>query len=187
MVAIENLQVFFWSADVRLISAPYTMRNLHVLGLFLPASRVISFVMAETCCRRGPHLPGADQDGLRRARDRVRPRRRDADGNFRPQGGPHRLRPEYRDRRGRRSRARPGVRRSFPGFKIVWISKAFLVVILGGVDNILGLFVAAMVLGVAENVTGVMAPAYVVDFVAYILLIGTLMVRPRGLMRRAGT
>ena len=68
----------------------------------------------------------------------------------------------------------------------MWVSKAFLVIVLGGVDNILGLFLAALVLGVAENVIGVVAPAFVVDFVAYVLLIGTLMVRPQGLLRRAG-
>jgi branched-chain amino acid transport system permease protein len=75
----------------------------------------------------------------------------------------------------------------FPGIQIVWVSKAFLVIVLGGVDNIIGLFLAALLLGVLENVVGLIAPAFVVDFVAYVLLIGTLMIRPHGLLRRAGT
>jgi branched-chain amino acid transport system permease protein len=75
----------------------------------------------------------------------------------------------------------------FPGIQIVWVSKAFLVIVLGGVDNTIGLFLAALLLGVLENVIGIVAPAFVVDFVAYVLLIGTLMIRPHGLLRRAGS
>ncbi len=185
MVAVENLQVFFWSADVRLISAPYTMRNLHVLGLYLPAGRVISFLMAaavvaavhlflaRTRTGRAVRAVASDLDAATLMGISVRKLSRMAFGLSSATAAVAGL-------------ALGLVSSFFPGIQIVWISKAFLVVILGGVDNILGLFVAALVLGVAENVTGVIAPAFVVDFVAYILLIGTLMVRPRGLMRRAG-
>jgi len=185
MVAIENLQVFFWSADVRLISASYSARNLNVLGLILPVGRVISFVMAaavvavvyvflnQTKMGRAVRAIASDRDAATLMGISVRRLSRVAFGLSTATAAVAGL-------------AIGLVSSFFPGIQIVWISKAFLVVILGGVDNILGLFIAAVVLGVAENVTGILAPAYVVDFVAYILLIGTLMVRPHGLMRRAG-
>jgi branched-chain amino acid transport system permease protein len=186
MVAIENLQVFIWSADVRLISVSYSARVLNVLGLFLPVGRVISFVMAaaavavvhlflnHTKMGRAMRAVASDRETATLMGISVRRLSRVAFGLSTATAAVAGL-------------ALGLVSSFFPGIQIVWISKAFLVVILGGVDNIIGLFVAAVVLGVAENVTGIIAPAYVVDFVAYILLIGTLMVRPQGLMRRTGT
>jgi len=185
MVAIENLQVFIWSADVRLISAAYSSRNLNVLGLILPVGRVISFAMAaaavaavylfltRTKMGRAVRAIASDREAATLMGISVRRLSRVAFGL------------------GTATAAVAGlslglVSSFFPGIQIVWVSKAFLVIVLGGVDNILGLFLAALVLGVAENVIGVVAPAFVVDFVAYVLLIGTLMVRPQGLLRRVG-
>ena len=186
MVAVENLQVFIWSADVRLISTTYSSQNLNLLGLVLPVGRIISFVMAaaavatvylfltRTKMGRGVRAIASDREAATLMGISVRRLSRVAFGL------------------GTATAAVAGlslglVSSFFPGIQIVWVSKAFLVIVLGGVDNILGLFLAALVLGVAENVIGVVSPSFVVDFVAYVLLIGTLMVRPQGLMRRAET
>jgi branched-chain amino acid transport system permease protein len=185
MVAVENLQVFIWSADVRLISTAYSSQNLNLLGLILPVGRVISFVIAaaavatvylfltRTKMGRAVRAIASDREAATLMGISVRRLSRVAFGL------------------GTATAAVAGlslglVSSFFPGIQIVWVSKAFLVIVLGGVDNILGLFLAALVLGVAENVIGVIAPAFVVDFVAYVLLIGTLMVRPQGLLRRTG-
>jgi branched-chain amino acid transport system permease protein len=72
----------------------------------------------------------------------------------------------------------------YPGVQLIWVGKAFLVVVLGGVDNLPGLFLAAMILGVIESLVGLTMPSYLVDFVAYALLIFILMVRPQGLLGR---
>lgn len=185
MVAVENLQVFIWSADVRLISTVYSSRNFNFLGLILPMGRVISLVMAtaavvtvylfltRTKMGRAVRAIASDRQAATLMGISVRRLSRVAFGL------------------GTATAAVAGlslglVSSFFPGIQIVWVSKAFLVIVLGGVDNILGLFLAALVLGVAENVIGVIAPAFVVDFVAYVLLIGTLMVRPQGLLRKAG-
>ena len=184
MVVVENLSVFIWSADVRLISAPYTSRNLNVLGLILPVGRVLSFLMAAaavaavylflkgTKLGRAVRAIASDREAATLMGISVNRLSRVAFGL------------------GTATAAVAGlalglVSSFFPGIQIVWVSKAFLVVVLGGVDNTLGLFVAALLLGVAENVIGIVAPAFVVDFVAYILLIGTLMIRPQGLLRKA--
>ena len=59
--------------------------------------------------------------------------------------------------------------------------KAFVIVLLGGLGNMSGAIVAAMLLGVAESlVSGLGAPG-MRDAVSFLLLLAILMVRPRGL------
>jgi branched-chain amino acid transport system permease protein len=182
MVVIENLTVFIWSADVRLISAPYSSRNLHLFGLILPVGRLISFLVASLAVAAVYLFLAHTKTG--RA---VRAIASDRDAAI-LMGVPVRRLSRLAFGLGTATAAVAGlalglVSSFFPGIQIVWVSKAFLVIVLGGVDNILGLFLAALALGVAENVVGILAPSFVVDFVAYALLIGTLMVRPQGLRR----
>ncbi len=184
MVAIENLSVFVWSADVRLISAPYTSRTLSAFGLIVPVGRLISFLIASaavavvyvflrrTKVGRAVRAIASDREAAALMGISVNRLSLVAFGLSTATAAVAGL-------------ALGLVSSFFPGIQIVWISKAFLVVVLGGVDNVLGLFLAALLLGVAENVIGIAAPAFVVDFVAYVLLIGTLMVRPQGLLRKA--
>jgi branched-chain amino acid transport system permease protein len=186
MVTVENLQVYIWSADVRLISTSYSTQNLQLFGLILPMGRVISFVIAglavaavyiflkRTKMGRAVRAIASDREAAMLMGISVRTLSRIAFGL------------------GTATAAVAGlslglVSSFFPGIQIVWVSKAFLVIVLGGVDNTIGLFLAALLLGVLENVIGLVAPAFVVDFVAYVLLIGTLMIRPHGLLRRAGS
>ncbi|HET7032711.1 MAG TPA: branched-chain amino acid ABC transporter permease, partial [Casimicrobiaceae bacterium] len=59
--------------------------------------------------------------------------------------------------------------------------KAFVIVLLGGLGSMHGALVAAIVLGVAENVvSGLIAPGYR-DAVSFFLLLAILLVRPRGI------
>jgi branched-chain amino acid transport system permease protein len=59
--------------------------------------------------------------------------------------------------------------------------KAFVIVALGGLGSIHGAIVAGIFLGVTENlVSGLGVPGYR-DAVSFIVLVGTLLVRPRGL------
>jgi branched-chain amino acid transport system permease protein len=59
--------------------------------------------------------------------------------------------------------------------------KSFVIVLLGGLGSIPGVIVAAILLGVAENlVAGLFSPGYR-DAVSFLLLLLILMVRPRGL------
>ena len=186
MVIVENLSVFIWSADVRLISAPYTVKTLNLGAVILPVGRVISFIIAtaavvvvyvflkRTRMGRAVRAIASDREAAALVGISV----------HRFSGLAFGL--------GTATAAVAGlalglVSSFFPGIQIAWLSKAFLVVVLGGVDNVLGLFAAALLLGVAENVIGIIAPAFVVDFVAYGLLIATLMIRPQGLLGRAST
>ena len=59
--------------------------------------------------------------------------------------------------------------------------KAFVIVVLGGLGSMHGAIIAAILLGVAENiVSGLIAPGYR-DAVSFVLLLVILLTRPRGL------
>lgn len=181
MVVVENLTVFFWNTDVRQLSPGYSETTLVVAGLRLPEGRVIAFlaglatlVLVYTFLRRsrlGLAVRALGYD-------------REAAGLM---GMPVRRIAMMAFGLATATAAVAGagigmVSAFFPSLGIVWVAKAFLVVVLGGVSNIAGLVIAAMGLGVLESVVGVVAPSYFADVAAYVLLIGVLMVRPQGLL-----
>lgn len=69
----------------------------------------------------------------------------------------------------------------YPTVHFFWIVKAFLVVVLGGVGNIRGTLVAALLLGLTEGVLGATVSFAWVDVTVYVLLMLVLLIRPRGL------
>jgi branched-chain amino acid transport system permease protein len=72
----------------------------------------------------------------------------------------------------------------YPTVHIFWVVKAFLIVVLGGVGNIRGTLLAALLLGLAESLFGSFVSFRWVDFSVYVLLLLILLVRPRGLYGR---
>jgi branched-chain amino acid transport system permease protein len=66
--------------------------------------------------------------------------------------------------------------------------KVFPVVILGGLDSILGAVVGGLIVGVVENLSaGFLDPLVgggTKDFIPYLLMIAVLMVRPEGIFGR---
>jgi len=68
-----------------------------------------------------------------------------------------------------------------PTVHILWVSKAFLVAVLGGVGNVRGAFVAGLLLGLAESYLGTFVTFRWVDFSVYVLLLLVLLFRPQGL------
>jgi branched-chain amino acid transport system permease protein len=66
--------------------------------------------------------------------------------------------------------------------------KVFPVVILGGLDSILGAVVGGLVIGITENMAAGYLDPYVgggtKDFVPYVLMIVVLMIRPEGMFGR---
>ncbi len=69
------------------------------------------------------------------------------------------------------------------GFNI--IIDSFIVVIIGGLGNIRGAVMAALLIGMTRALGYSYAPSWV-DFLTFILLIGTLILRPEGLFSRKG-
>jgi len=68
-----------------------------------------------------------------------------------------------------------------PFMGIPIILKAFAIVIMGGFGSIQGTVVAGFILGLAESFGILIIPSAYIDTIAFVLLIGTLLVRPTGL------
>jgi branched-chain amino acid transport system permease protein len=69
----------------------------------------------------------------------------------------------------------------YPATHWLWIGKLLAIVVLGGLGSLTGTFVAAMILGLAEQITVVFLPLDWAPLVFYAVLFGILVVRPRGL------
>jgi len=69
------------------------------------------------------------------------------------------------------------------GFSI--IIDSFIVVIIGGLGNIRGAVMAALLIGMTRALGYTYAPSWV-EFLTFVLLIGTLILRPEGLFSRKG-
>ncbi|MGA9867529.1 MAG: branched-chain amino acid ABC transporter permease [Acetobacteraceae bacterium] len=71
-----------------------------------------------------------------------------------------------------------------PLMGFAFIFKAFALVIIGGLGNVAGTGIAAIVLGVLESLAGGFASPVLVDAMAFIAMIAVLLVRPQGLFGR---
>jgi len=68
------------------------------------------------------------------------------------------------------------------GFSFVF--KAFAIIIIGGLGNISGAAIAAVMLGVLESLAGGFLPLAMVDALAFVSMIAVLLLRPQGLFGR---
>jgi len=68
------------------------------------------------------------------------------------------------------------------GFSFVF--KAFAIIIIGGLGNVSGAAIAAIALGVLENLMGGFLPQVTVDGLAFVAMIAILLIRPEGLFGR---
>ena len=68
------------------------------------------------------------------------------------------------------------------GFNFVF--KAFAIVIIGGLGNVSGAAIAAVMLGVIESLAGGLLPLALTDAVAFLSMIAVLLLRPQGLFGR---
>jgi len=69
----------------------------------------------------------------------------------------------------------------------VFVITAFVVVVLGGMGNVVGAMLAALIVGVAESVAAVFIPAAMKQMIMYAIFVVVLLFRPQGLfgVRRA--
>lgn len=68
-----------------------------------------------------------------------------------------------------------------PEFGSGFLLKSFCIIVLGGMDSMLGIFAGAVLLGVAETATGVYGTGALQDAVSFVLLVTALVIRPGGL------
>ncbi len=72
-----------------------------------------------------------------------------------------------------------------PVIGLAYMFKAFAVIIIGGLGDISGAVIVAILLGLVESVAGGFLPLGIVDSLAFMLMIAILLARPRGLFGRS--
>jgi branched-chain amino acid transport system permease protein len=72
-----------------------------------------------------------------------------------------------------------------PSASLIWCVRGFIVVVLGGIGSIVGTLVGGLILGLSENMVGSVFPFVFREFIALVIFIGFLLVKPSGLFRRA--
>jgi branched-chain amino acid transport system permease protein len=72
-----------------------------------------------------------------------------------------------------------------PAIGLHWTLKALIVIVLGGMGNIFGTFVAGLFLGLAEATSGFLLGNAYREVVGLMLFLLVLSVRPRGLLTRS--
>jgi branched-chain amino acid transport system permease protein len=74
-----------------------------------------------------------------------------------------------------------------PSSGFVWLLKGFVVVVLGGMGNILGTLAGGLILGLAEGVGAAIVGTGYRDMIGYVIFLVVLTVRPRGLFGKVGS
>ncbi len=69
----------------------------------------------------------------------------------------------------------------YPATHWLWIGKLLAIIVLAGMGSLSGTLVAAMILGLAEQIAVVFLPLNWAPLVFYAVLFGVLVVRPQGL------
>jgi len=69
-----------------------------------------------------------------------------------------------------------------PHFGASFTLMAFVIVVFGGMGNLLGGFISAFIIGIVTSVTAVLSSAEAANILALALFIGMMMVRPQGLL-----
>jgi len=69
-----------------------------------------------------------------------------------------------------------------PHFGGSFTMMAFIIVVLGGMGNLLGGFIGAFIIGVVTSVSAVLTSTEIADIIALVIFIAVILVRPQGLM-----
>ncbi len=69
-----------------------------------------------------------------------------------------------------------------PNVGYAFVIPAFVVVVLGGMGNMLGGFIGAFIIGVVTSVSAVLTSTEIADILALVIFIAVILVRPQGLL-----
>lgn len=72
----------------------------------------------------------------------------------------------------------------YPGVGLVFVLKAFVIIVLGGMGSVSGAFVAALIVGVVESVAGVFIGGAYTQALIFLIFILTMLFKPTGLLGR---
>ncbi|MBI2015500.1 MAG: branched-chain amino acid ABC transporter permease [Candidatus Rokubacteria bacterium] len=179
-LVVENLALFLWTADPRTITVPYLAVAPMVGGIMVSSPRVIAFVVSlGLTALLYVFLKRSD---LGKA---IRAVAQDREGALTVGIDIRRI---YSLAFGIGC-ACVGAAGSLvvPFYAVepyvggVFVITAFVVVVLGGMGNVTGALLAALIVGTAESVAAVFIPAAMKQIVMYTIFVVVLLVRPQGL------
>lgn len=73
-----------------------------------------------------------------------------------------------------------------PHFGASFTTMAFVIVVFGGMGNLMGGFISAFIIGVVTSITAMFSNNEVANIVALLMFVGMMMVRPQGLLGAKG-
>jgi branched-chain amino acid transport system permease protein len=177
---IEGVEGLLWTSTFHSISPPYAFTTYHVAGLYLPLVRALAFsasllllgalyvlltrtdlgraIRATTQNRAVAQLVGVDVARVTMIAFAIGIGVAGAAGPLMGMVFPF-----------------------YPNSHWLWIAKLMAIVVLGGLGSFRGTLVAALVLGVAEQLAIVLLTPSWAAMVFYVFLFGVLIVRPQGL------
>ena len=183
-IVVENVITRVWSADFRSLNPSYAGRGLELASLNVSVSRLAAFVLAVAT------VFGLDAILQRTYFGKAIRATAQNPAAAMLAGIDTRLITLLAFALGSALAAVAGVGLALiyplqPTAHVLWVVKAFLVAVLGGVANVRGALVAGLLLGLAESYLGTFVTFRWVDFSVYVLLLLVLMFRPQGLYGKA--
>ncbi len=180
---LENLMVYFWKPDPRVIKTSYTGGSLFIGNIALPTSGIISFALAmatigviyfflhKTYVGKAARAVWQEREGAALSGINLGRVTAIAYGVAIAAAGVGGI--------------AMALMYSFdPATHFIWLIYVFLVVIFGGVGSVLGATAAGLIIGLVVGISGTFLPFAWVNLVLFVLLIILLLIRPTGLFQR---
>lgn len=182
MLILENAALAMWSPDYRHVSIPALQNAWHVAGLTFDKPKTISFLCALALTGifymvlqhtyLGKAIRGTSSDSVGAALSGIRVPRM----NFVAFG---------------LGAACSGIAGAlltpffdtFPTVGQIFIYKAFVVVVLGGLGNFIGALAGGLLIGICESLGGLWLPGTLKEMIVYVIFVLVLLFRPTGLFR----
>lgn len=182
-IVLENLMMFAWSPDERLITTSYSSKAIFIGEIVIRVSNLIGF---------GLSIMGILAIYLflykTRTGKAVRATWQDPEGAA-LQGINLKRVSMYTFGLAIASSGAGGVAMAYmysfnPPAHNLWLIFLFLVVIVGGVGSIIGSAIAGLIIGLIIGLTGAFFPMHWINVFLFGLLMGILLIKPEGLFRR---
>lgn len=183
-IIAQSLFLVFWTTNTRSINTAYSQMGVKILNIHLPVMYLISFGLAlvlicgvhlfMTRTFLGKAIRAATQDPLTAQVMGVNVKRVYAftyalAAAFAALGG-----------------TLIGMTFSFvPSSGLSWLLKGFVIVVLGGMGNIVGTLAGSLLLGLVEGVGGAVMGTGYRDLIGLLIVLVVLTARPNGLLGRA--
>lgn len=180
LLILQNLALLAFGADFRLVQAPFENVSLHILGAtwtgyqaFLVGSAAALVLLTWLFLKRtavGKELRAVAQNRQGALVVGLEP--------FRVEMVAFALAGALAGAAGTLSSA---VNAFDPSIAAIVVIKAFAIVIFGGMGSVPGAIVGALIVGLAENLTGGIVNIQYAELTAFVLMVVMLLFRPRGL------